>query len=160
MKKGVHLGWKVSVLPQKAGHFGLKSQCFITKKGSFWAEKSLFCCKKGGHFQTGEQGCVPLFPVNEGAGKLLWLMNLHQLKMSVKCIMLYCTCKWTVYFYFKYVTMPKSLSGRLQVQVTVKSHEKYIFTLYVFCSWIYLIIYHNIILYFITKNNMFLCTYI
>ncbi len=29
----------------------------------------MFCNKKGGHFQTGEQGWVPLFPVSEGAGK-------------------------------------------------------------------------------------------
>ncbi len=38
------------------------------KKESFWAEKSVFCRKIGGHFQTGEQGWVPLFPVSEGAG--------------------------------------------------------------------------------------------
>ncbi len=53
---------------KKGVHFGLKSLCFITKKGSFGVEKSMFCCKKGGHFQTGEQGWVPLFPVSEGAG--------------------------------------------------------------------------------------------
>ncbi len=47
VKRGVHLGWQVSVLPQKGIHFGMKSQCFITKKGSFWAKKSVFCCKKG-----------------------------------------------------------------------------------------------------------------
>ncbi len=69
VKKRVYLGWKVSVLLEKReGNFRLKSQCFIAKKRSFWAEKSVFCCKKEGHFQTGEQGWVPLFPVSEGAG--------------------------------------------------------------------------------------------
>ncbi len=53
---------------KKGIEFVLKSQCFIMKKGSFWAEKSVFCHKKGGHFQTGEQEWVPLFPVSEGAG--------------------------------------------------------------------------------------------
>ncbi len=67
---------------EKECSFGLKSQCFTTKKGfiwnwkvsvlswkkgSFWAEKSVFCRKRGGHFQTGEQGWVPLSPVSEGA---------------------------------------------------------------------------------------------
>ncbi len=46
VNNGVHLGWKVSVLPQKGVNFGLKSQCFITKKRSFWAEKFVFCHKK------------------------------------------------------------------------------------------------------------------
>ncbi len=50
---------------KKGVHFGLKSQCFIEKKGSFRAEKSVFLHEKGGHFQTGEQGWVPLFPVSE-----------------------------------------------------------------------------------------------
>ncbi len=27
----------------------------------------MFCHKKGGHFQTGEQEWVPLFPVSKGA---------------------------------------------------------------------------------------------
>ncbi len=44
--KWVHLGWKVGVY-----------------------RKKVFCHKKGHHFQTGEQGWVPLFPVSEGAGK-------------------------------------------------------------------------------------------
>ncbi len=58
-----------SVFYHKKGvHFELKCQCFIAKKGSFCPEKSVFCCKKGDHFQTGEQGCVPFFPVNEWAG--------------------------------------------------------------------------------------------
>ncbi len=61
---------KVSVLPQKRGFiFGLKSQCFITKRVSFWVKKLVFCRKKRRHFQTGEQGWVPLVPVSEGAGK-------------------------------------------------------------------------------------------
>ncbi len=38
------------------------------KRAHFEAEKSVFCRKKGGHFQTGEQGWVLLFPVSEGAG--------------------------------------------------------------------------------------------
>ncbi len=57
---------------KKGIEFVLKSQCFIMKKGSFLAEKSVFCHKKGGHFQTGEQEWVPLFPVSEGAGVLPW----------------------------------------------------------------------------------------
>ncbi len=38
------------------------------KGGSFWTEKSVLYRKKGGHFQTGEQGWVPFFPLSEGAG--------------------------------------------------------------------------------------------
>ncbi len=38
VKKGVHLGWKSIVLPQKKEvHFELKSQCFIAKRRSFCA---------------------------------------------------------------------------------------------------------------------------
>ncbi len=55
----------------------LKSQCFITKKGLFSAEKLVFCSKIGGHFQTGEQGWVPLFPVREGAGTKHRLIVFH-----------------------------------------------------------------------------------
>ncbi len=37
LKRGVHLGWKVSILLQKKGvHFELKSQCFTVKNGWFW----------------------------------------------------------------------------------------------------------------------------
>ncbi len=69
VKKGCSFGLKSQCFTAKKGiHFELKSQCFIMKKGSFWAEKSVFCHKKGGHFQTGEQGWVPLFPLSEGAG--------------------------------------------------------------------------------------------
>ncbi len=53
---------------KKGIHFELKLQCFIAKRGSFLVEKSMFCSKKEGHFQTGEQGWAPLFPVSEGAG--------------------------------------------------------------------------------------------
>ncbi len=60
---------------KKGVHFGLKSQCFIAKKGLFWAEKSVFCCKKGGHFQNGEHGWVPFFPVSEGAATWLCYMT-------------------------------------------------------------------------------------
>ncbi len=67
VKRGVHLGWQVSVLPQKGGSFWTEKSAFYRKKGSFWAKKSMFCRKKGGNFQTGEQGWVPLFPVSEGA---------------------------------------------------------------------------------------------
>ncbi len=62
VKMGVHLGWKVSVLPQKGGSFW-------TEKSVFYREKSVYSCKKGGNFQTGKQGWVPLFPVSEGAGR-------------------------------------------------------------------------------------------
>ncbi len=67
---------------EKGGSFGLTSPCFttkkgsildpqfITKKGSFGAEKSVLS-QKGGHFQTGEQGWVPFFPVSEGARSTL-----------------------------------------------------------------------------------------
>ncbi len=68
-ENGGSFGLKSQCFTAKKGvNFELKSQCFIAKKGSFWAEKSVFCCKKGGHFQTGEQGWVPVFPVSEGAG--------------------------------------------------------------------------------------------
>ncbi len=60
VKKRFHLGWKVSVLSWK--------------RESFWAEKSVFCSKKGSHFQTGEQGWIPLFPVSEGAGQVSMIM--------------------------------------------------------------------------------------
>ncbi len=49
-KRGFILDWKVSVLSRKRGRFELKS----------------VLPQKGGHFQTGEQGWVPLFPVSEG----------------------------------------------------------------------------------------------
>ncbi len=70
-----------SVLPSKMGFIGAKKSVFYHKRGgSFWTEMSVFYCKKGvvfswkvsvllqkgGHFQTGEQGWVPLFPVSEG----------------------------------------------------------------------------------------------
>ncbi len=60
-KKGVHCGWKVSVLPQKRGfildwkvsvlswkgsHFELRSQCFATKKGVIFKLEN----KDGYHF--------------------------------------------------------------------------------------------------------------
>ncbi len=68
---------------KRGGSFGLKSQCFTTKRGFIldwkisvlsrkrgrFELKSVFCHKKGGHFQTGEQGWVPLFPMSEGAGR-------------------------------------------------------------------------------------------
>ncbi len=77
---------------EKEGSFGLKSQVFYRKNGgSFWTEKSsvllrkrgrfetksVFYCKKGGHFQTGEQGWVSLFPVSEGAGYEPQLFHRH-----------------------------------------------------------------------------------
>ncbi len=68
VESGVHLCWQVSFIAKKWVHFGLKRQCFIVKNGLFWAEKPVFCRQKGGHFQTGEQGWVPFFPVSEGAG--------------------------------------------------------------------------------------------
>ncbi len=74
MNKGVHLGWKVTVLPQTRWFILIWKVCFIMKKGWFWAEKSVFCHKIGGHFQTGEHGWVPLFPVSEGA----WFETLHE----------------------------------------------------------------------------------
>ncbi len=61
MKKGVNLGWKVSVLPQKKGFildwqvsvlsqkrgcFELKGQCFATKKGVIFKLEN----KDGYHF--------------------------------------------------------------------------------------------------------------
>ncbi len=61
MKRGVHLDWKVSVLPQKRGlildrkvivlsqkrsHFELKSQCFAAKKGVLFKLEN----KDGYHF--------------------------------------------------------------------------------------------------------------
>ncbi len=55
-KRGFILNWNVSVLLRKRGRFELKGQCFAAK---------------GGHFQTGEKGWVPLFPVSEGARGLL-----------------------------------------------------------------------------------------
>ncbi len=54
-KRGFILDWKVSALSQKRGCFELKSQCFA---------------EKGGHFQTGEQGWVPFFPVREVASSI------------------------------------------------------------------------------------------
>ncbi len=68
-ENGIHLGWKVCVLPpKKGGSFWTEKSVFYCEKGSFWAENSVFCHKKGGHFQTGEQRWVPLFPVSERAG--------------------------------------------------------------------------------------------
>ncbi len=65
---------------EKGCSFGLKSQVFYHKKGVFiWAKKSVFCHKKGDHFQTGEQGWVPLFPDSEGAGtqcESVWMLVL------------------------------------------------------------------------------------
>ncbi len=58
MEKGVRLAWQLWT----------EKSVFYCEKGLFWAEKSVFYCKKGGHFQTGEQGWVPLFPVSEAAG--------------------------------------------------------------------------------------------
>ncbi len=58
-----------SVFTAKKGvHFGLKSECFIVKKGVVLSWKASVLQNKGGHFQTGEQGWVPLFSVSEGAG--------------------------------------------------------------------------------------------
>ncbi len=39
MKKSVHLGWKVSALPQKGGSFWTEKSVFYHEKGVFWAEK-------------------------------------------------------------------------------------------------------------------------
>ncbi len=46
MKKGVHLGWEVSILSRKRGQFDLKSQCFATKKGVIFKLEN----KDGYHF--------------------------------------------------------------------------------------------------------------
>ncbi len=45
---GVHLGWQVSVLPQKRGFIlNWKVSVLSRKRGCRWAEKSVFCHKKG-----------------------------------------------------------------------------------------------------------------
>ncbi len=76
-----------SVLPWKGGFIWAQNSVFYHKKrGSSWTEKSVFYCDKGvilswkvcalpqkkGHFQTGEQGWVPLFPVSEEAESMAW----------------------------------------------------------------------------------------
>ncbi len=53
-KKGVHLGWKVSVLLQKKG-FILDWKVFYHEKGVILSWKVSVLPQKGGHFQTGEQ---------------------------------------------------------------------------------------------------------
>ncbi len=69
VKMGVHLGCKVSVLPQKRGFIlDWKVGVLSRKRGRFELKSQCFHAKKGGNFQTGEQGWVSLFPVSEGAG--------------------------------------------------------------------------------------------
>ncbi len=51
VKMGVHLAWKVSVLPQKRGFIlDWKVSVLLRKRGRFEL-KSLFCFKKGGNFK-------------------------------------------------------------------------------------------------------------
>ncbi len=66
MKMGVHLVWKVSVLPQKGGSFWTEMSVFYREKGVVLSWKISVLPQKRGNFQTGEQGWVPLFPVIEG----------------------------------------------------------------------------------------------
>ncbi len=68
MKKGLHLSWKVSVLSKKRGSFWTEKSVFYHEKGVILSEKFSVLPQKGVHFQTGEQGWVPLYPVVEGAG--------------------------------------------------------------------------------------------
>ncbi len=67
MKKGVHLGWKVSVLPQKRRFILNWNVSVLSRKRGRLSWKVSVLPQKRGHFQTGEQGWVPLFPVSEGA---------------------------------------------------------------------------------------------
>ncbi len=44
----------------------------------------MFCSKEGGHFQTGEQGWVPHFPVSEGdVGSVSLLVNSGSVSLLV-----------------------------------------------------------------------------
>ncbi len=61
VKRWVHLGWKVSVLPQKGGSFWTEKSVFYHEKGVIFSWKVSVLLQKRGHLQTGEQGWVPFF---------------------------------------------------------------------------------------------------
>ncbi len=102
------LNFEPNVLPWKKGSLGLKSQCFIMKKVSFWAEKWVFCHKEGHHFQTVEQGWVPLFPVSEGAGSLMSIPERFSTKWTKTTkILLLCGINkvmWKVIYFIAVIT--------------------------------------------------------
>ncbi len=68
MKRGFIWVEKSVFYCKKGSSFWIEKSVFFCEKGSIGAEKSEFCRKKGGHFQTEEQGLIPLFAVSEGAG--------------------------------------------------------------------------------------------
>ncbi len=68
LEKGFHLGWKVSVLPQKRGFIlNWKIIVLSRKRGCFELKSQCLAAKKV-IFKLDEQGWVPLFPMSEGAG--------------------------------------------------------------------------------------------